>query len=169
MRARDDRPADAADPMGAKVSLPSERTILIIRAFDAPCAVVFDAWTKPEQVAQWWDPRHLPLAVCEIDLSPNGRFLFVTQGPDGAAHPFSGRYREIVPPTRLVFTSQVALNGPPSVGTLVFEEHGGTTTLTMTIECVSRADRDILLKMRVDAGTMRTLDNLAHYLRRRRP
>ena len=168
MPAGRDKPADAGgDPMAARVSLPSDHTILIVRAFAAPCAEVFDAWTRPERVAQWWDPRRQPLAICEIDLSPNGRFRFVTQGPDGAAHPFAGRYREIVPPTRLVFTTQVSLNGPPSVGTLMFEEHGGTTTLTMTIECASKADRDLLLKMRVDAGTMRTLDNLAHYLGRR--
>jgi uncharacterized protein YndB with AHSA1/START domain len=163
---RDESRGSMADA-GAKVSLPSDHTILIVRAFSAPCAAVFDAWTRPEQVTEWWDPRRQPLAACEIDLSPNGRFRFVTQGPDGAAHPFTGRYREIVPPSRLVFTTQTSLNGPSSIGTLIFEEHGGTTTLTMTIECASKADRDTLLKMRVDAGTMRTLANLAHYLGRR--
>ena len=150
----------------ATVTTPSEREVVITRTFDAPRAVVFEAWTKAEHVAQWWDPSRVPLAVCEIDLRPNGTFRFVNQGPDGMKRPFTGTYREIAAPTRLVFTTRSPL-GAESVGTLVFSEHEGKTTLTMTIACASQADRDALLQMRVDAGTARTLDNLDAYLRRR--
>jgi uncharacterized protein YndB with AHSA1/START domain len=143
--------------------MPSDREIVITRAFDAPRTVVFDAWTRAEHVAQWWDPNRTPLAVCEIDLRPNGAFRFVNQGPGGVDHPFTGIYREIAPPARLVFTARSA-SGAESVGTLVFSEHEGQTTLTMTIESASMADRDALLKMRVDVGTTRTLDNLDDYL-----
>jgi uncharacterized protein YndB with AHSA1/START domain len=127
--------------------------------------VVFEAWTKAEHVAQWWDPSRTPLAVCEIDLRPNGAFRFVNQGPVGTTHPFTGIYREIVAPSRLVFTTP-SPSGAESVGTLVFSEHKGQTTLTMTIACASRTDRDALLQMRVDVGTARTLDNLDEYLHR---
>src|SRR5713226_9543724 len=51
---------------------PAKPTIVMTRIFDAPRAVVFDAWTKAEHVAHWWDPNGEPLAVCEIDLRPNG-------------------------------------------------------------------------------------------------
>jgi uncharacterized protein YndB with AHSA1/START domain len=148
----------------AKVTTPSDREIVITRDFDAPRVVVFDAWTKPEHVARWWDPSRAPLAVCEIDLRPNGAFRFVNSGPDGIQHPFAGTYREIDPPERLVFTARTSPSGAESVGTLVFSEHDGRTTLTMTIACASRADRDALLQMRVDIGTTRTLDNLDAYL-----
>jgi uncharacterized protein YndB with AHSA1/START domain len=148
----------------AKVTTPSEREIVITRAFDAPRTVVFDAWTKAEHVAQWWDPGRAPLAVCEIDLRPNGAFRFVNRGPEGMRHPFTGVYREILAPARLVFTTRISPSGAESVGTLVFSEHGGRTTLTMTIACQSMADRDALLKMRIDVGTSRTLDNLDEYL-----
>jgi uncharacterized protein YndB with AHSA1/START domain len=150
----------------ATATTPSDREIVITRAFDAPRAVVFDAWTKAEHVSQWWDPGRTPLAVCEIDLRPNGAFRFVHQGPDGPKHPFTGIYREIAPPERLVFTTRVSPSGAESVGTLVFSEHKGRTTLTMTIACQSRADRDALLEMRIDVGTIRTLDNLDEYLGR---
>jgi uncharacterized protein YndB with AHSA1/START domain len=143
--------------------MPSDREIVITRAFDAPRTVVFDAWTKVEHVAQWWDPNRVPLAVCEIDLRPSGAFRFVNQGPDGVKHPFTGIYREIAPPTRLTFTTR-SPSGGESVGTLVFSEHEGRTTLTMTIACQSMADRDALLEMRIDVGTTRTLDNLDEYL-----
>ncbi len=147
-----------------KVTFPSDRQIVITRSFNAPRTVVFDAWTKAEHVAQWWDPSREPLEVCEIDLRPNGMFRFVHRGPDHLKHPFMGTYREISPPERLVFTTQLSPLGAESVGTLVFLEHDGRTTLTMTIECASRDDRDALLRMRIDVGTARTLDNLDEYL-----
>lgn len=151
----------------ATVATPSERAIVIMRRFDAPRAVVFDAWTKAEHVAHWWDPSGAPLAVCEIDLRPNGVFRWVNRGPDGGAgYPFTGVYREISAPGRLVFATRTGPSGAESIGTLVFTEDGGQTLLTMTIECQSRIDRDALLAMRVDVGTVRTLDNLDDYLAR---
>lgn len=149
--------------VGAKVTLPSEREIVITRGFDAPRTLVFEARTKAEHVAQWWDPSRVRLAACEIDLSPGGTFRFVNDGPGGADRSFAGVYREIDSPSRLVFTTK-SPSGAESTGTLVFRAHGETTTLTMTIECASKADRDALLDMRVDVGTARTLDNLDEYI-----
>jgi uncharacterized protein YndB with AHSA1/START domain len=135
---------------------------VITRLFDAPRALVFEAWTKAEHVAHWWDPSGVPLAVCEIDLRPNGAFRWVNRAPDGGeGHCFAGIYREITPPGRLVFTSP---SSPDQGATLVFTEEGKRTKLTMTIACASKQDRDALLEMRVDAGTARTLENLAAYL-----
>lgn len=148
----------------AKITTPSEREIVITRVFDAPRTLVFEAWTKAEHVKHWWDPSGARLAVSEIDLRPNGAFRFVNSGPDGMKHPFAGTYREIDPPVRLVFTTPAPVSGAESVGTLVFSEDDRRTTLTMTIECATRADRDALLQMRVDVGTARTLDNLDEYL-----
>ena len=144
--------------------LTSDREIVITRVFRAPRALVFDAWTRPERVAQWWDPSRRPLASCQIDLRPDGVFRFVPQGPDGDKYAFAGRYREIAPPDRLVFATMASPVIAASIGTIVFEEADGKTTLTLTIECASRADRDALLKMRVDVGTAQTLDNLAEHL-----
>jgi uncharacterized protein YndB with AHSA1/START domain/pimeloyl-ACP methyl ester carboxylesterase len=150
----------------ARISTPSEREIVITRVFDAPRALVFEAWTRAEHVTHWWDPSGARLAACEIDLRPNGRFRFVNSGAGGAGHAFTGIYREIEPPGRLVFTTRVPPSAPESVGTLLFEERDGRTTLTMTIACQSASDRDALLAMRVDQGTARTLDNLDGYLGR---
>ena len=135
----------------AKVTMPSEREIVIERIFDAPRALVFEAWTKAEHVAHWWDPSGTPLAICEIDLRPGGAFRFVNGGPDGAKYPFTGFYREITPPARLAWGNTPSpLSDGESGATLVFSEHDGKTTLTITMECQSKADRDALLRMRVD-------------------
>jgi len=144
-----------------KITTPGDRQIVVTRLFDAPRAIVFEAWTKAEHVTHWWDPSGVPLAVCEIDLRPNGAFRWVNRAPDGGeGDTFSGIYREIAPPERLVFS------GPGGIATLVFTEDGTRTKLMLTIECVTSKDREALLQMRVDAGTAQTLQNLAAYLPR---
>src|SRR6266852_3822002 len=135
----------------AKVTTPSERHIVIARTFDAPRAMVFEAWTKAEHVTQWWDPSGVPLSVCEIDLRPNGAFRWVNSA-HGGEHSFAGTYREIAAPERLVFTVRSLPLSSDSIATLIFSEVGGTTELTMTIECQSVEDRDALLEMRMDVG-----------------
>ena len=148
----------------ATVSLPSDHAIQITRSFAAPPETVFDAWTKPEQVAQWWDPSRQPLAQCDIDLRPGGAFRFEHQKrADGPGHVFAGVYREIMRPRRLVFATP-SVSGGESIGTLDFEERDGATALVMTVTCQSKADRDALLRMRVDAGTVQTLENLDAFL-----
>ena len=158
--------SEADERRVAHVTLPSDREILIIRAFDAPRDVLFEAWTKPEHLTQWWDPSGERLASCEVDLRPNGAFRFV---PAGAKPPFTGTYRDIVPPERLVFSTVVASSGAESIGTLHFDERNGRTTLTLTIACASKADRDALLAMRIDAGTLQTLENLSEFVERSWP
>ena len=160
MDGRGDREIALVNHIGAvTIATPGDREIVVTRLFDAPRPVVFEAWTKAEHVAHWWDPSGVPLAVCEIDLRPNGAFRWVNRAPDGGeGHSFSGIYREIVPPEKLVFA------GLGGIATLVFTEDEKRTKLTITIECATSKDRDALLQMRVDAGTAQTLENLAAYL-----
>ena len=160
MDGRSDRERALVNNLGpVTITTPGDRQIVMTRLFDAPRAVVFEAWTKAEHVTHWWDPSGVPLAVCEIDLRPNGAFRWVNRAPDGGeGHSFSGIYREIVPPEKLVF------GGLLGTATLVFTQDGKKTKLTMTIECATTSDRDALLQMRVDAGTAQTLENLAAYL-----
>ena len=133
-------------------------TIKLTRDFDAPCAEIFEAWTKPEHVSCWWDPAGEPLAACEIDLRPGGSFKFVTKHrPD---MPFAGTYREIAPPSRLLFEALGA------IGRVTLHETDGKTHMTVAIECRSAEHLDQYLKMGVDVGTAQTLDNLVGYMRR---
>lgn len=139
-------------------------TIVVTRRFDAPPSVVFEAWTRAEHVAHWWDPSGAPLAVCEIDLRPGGAFRWVNQGDKGMEYPFTGTYREITPPDGLVFAARTFPSSPESIATLSFVEDSAGTRFAMTIECQTIEDRDALLAMRVDVGTARTLDNLDVFL-----
>ncbi|HKS07099.1 MAG TPA: SRPBCC domain-containing protein [Gemmatimonadaceae bacterium] len=160
-------PAPNAEPKvrssEATVSTPTDLEIVITRAFRAPRSLVFEAWTKPEHVAHWWDPDGHALDQCEIDLRTEGAFRFVHAGERG--HTFGGVYREIKRPDRIVFATPTQ-SGGERTGTLEFRERDGVTTLTMTIACETKADRDQMLRIGVADGTQRTLENLANYLQR---
>lgn len=150
---------------GATITLPSDREIRIVRTFKAPRQTVFETWVRPEHVRHWWDPAGTTLAACEIDLRPGGTFRFVNSRPNGAGHAFTGIYREIAPPARLVF-SIPAPGGGESTAALAFEEHQGRTILTLIMTAPSKEARDLMLKMRIDAGTAQTLENLSKYFER---
>jgi len=160
---RSDRETAPPNNIGAvTITTPGDRQIVVTRLFNAPRGLVFEAWTKAEHVAHWWDPSGVPLAVCEIDLRPGGAFRWVNRAPDGGeGYSFAGIYREIVPPEKLVFT---APDSPERGATLIFAEDGKKTKLTITMECGTEQERDAMLQMRVDAGTAQTLENLAAYL-----
>lgn len=148
------------DPARGKSDLVVDReahAIVLTRMFAASREQVFAAWTRPEHVKCWWDPTGRPLAECEIDLRPGGAFRFVNQ-QTGAAHQFVGLYREIAPPDYLVFEVMGA------TGRVVLDEIGGKTRLTVRIECGSATHLEQYLKMGIDAGTAKTLDNLVAYI-----
>ena len=112
---------------------------------------VFDAWTSPEELTAWWDPAGVPLTHCEVDLRVGGTFTFVNAGH---GPPFTGVYRVIERPSRLVFD---ALG---SVGTITLTADGGATHLRVEIRCASAAHLQQFVQLGVDQGTARTLDNL---------
>lgn len=118
---------------------------------------VFDAWTHPEHLRHWWDPTGTPLARCNVDLRPGGAFELV---PDGDAHgpPFTGVYKQIDPPSLLVFEAMGA------VGTVRLESSGEATEMTVSIACPSREHLEQFLKVGVEVGTAQTLDNLARHV-----
>jgi len=78
----------------------------ITRVFDAPRALVWRAWTDPDEAALWWHPRGVitPRESVDLDVRPGGRYRYTMIAPDGSEYPTAGVYREITPPERLVFT-----------------------------------------------------------------
>ena len=150
------------------LTLPSDTEIVITRVFDAPPPLVFAAWTKPEHVRNWWGLRGTHLAVCEIDLRPGGAYRFVERDPDGNDFPFEGEFREIEPPSRLVYTQAYDVEpyaGHPAVMTITFEARaGGKTLMTNTSVYESREFRDGLIESGMEWGMRETLDRLEELL-----
>jgi len=152
------------------VTLPSDREIAMTRAFDAPRQLVFDAWTKPEHVRRWFGAvEGYTMPVCEIDLRAGGAWRWVMRGADGSEMEMYGEYREIAPPGRLVNTENFAgeffeAMGGGSVNTMVLEEHGVRTTMTLTSLYKSKEARDAVLRTGWESGAGETLDRLAEIL-----
>lgn len=106
----------------------SDRELVVTRTFDAPARIVFDAWTKPELLQRWWTPKSFGIVFlsCEIDARTGGRYRFVFKHGDSPPMEFFGRYLEVTPPSRLVWTNEEAGEGG-AITTVTFEEQGGST------------------------------------------
>jgi uncharacterized protein YndB with AHSA1/START domain len=110
----------------------SERELVVTRTINAPARIVFEAWTKPELLKRWWVPKSFGLSLlsCELDVRVGGRYRLVFA--HGASDPmeFFGRYLEVTPHSRLVWTNDEAEDGGP-VTTVTFEEKEGKTLLVL--------------------------------------
>lgn len=143
----------------------SDREIVVTRTFNAPARIVFEAWTKPELLMRWWAPKSYGIAFlsCEADVRPGGTYRFVFSHP-AAEQPmaFFGRYLEVEPPHRLVWTNEEAgENG--QVTTLTFEEKDGVTHLVMVDLYPSKEALDETIASGAAAGydeTFLQLDDL---------
>jgi uncharacterized protein YndB with AHSA1/START domain len=156
----------AANSDTFQVATPSDQEIRITRLFDAPRRLVFDVMTKPEHVKRWWGclGEGFSVPVCEIDLRVGGKWRFVNRHPEGEAA-FHGAYREITPPSRLVFTETMEPHPEPgSEVTAVFTEEAGKTRLTITARYPTREVRDMVLGSGMERGTAISYDRLEDLL-----
>jgi uncharacterized protein YndB with AHSA1/START domain len=146
-----------------KVTTLSDREIVLIRVFDAPRHLVFEAHTKPELLKRWLHgPDGWLLMVCEIDLKVGGKYRYVWRHTDGREMGMGGFYREIVPPERLVTTElfDEDWTGGETLGTLILSEQNGKTTLTNTLLYPSKEARDGMLKSGMEHGVSASYDRL---------
>jgi len=130
----DPRRESEAAPMKnrATVERKSERELVVTRTFNGPARIVFEAWTKPELFKQWWVPKSMDMFLrsCEMDVRVGGRYRLVFGHDASNPAEFFGRYIEVTPHSRLVWTNEEGGGGGP-VTTLTFEEKGGKTLLVL--------------------------------------
>jgi uncharacterized protein YndB with AHSA1/START domain len=109
----------------------SERELVVTRTFNGPARIVFEAWTRPELLKRWWAPKStgVSLLSCEADVRAGGRYRFEFGREAAQPMAFFGRYLEVTPHSRLVWTNEESDDG--AVTTVTFEEKGGTTLLVM--------------------------------------
>ena len=122
----------AAIKDGTTTERTSDRELVITRSFNGPAHLVFRAWTTPELLMRWWAPKSfgINLVGCEVDARTGGsyRMLFEVPGqPEPVA--FFGKYLQVTPPRRLVWTNEETEDG--SVTTVTFEEKDGKTHLVV--------------------------------------
>jgi uncharacterized protein YndB with AHSA1/START domain len=109
----------------------SERELVVTRTFNGPARIVFEAWTKPELFKRWWAPKStgVPLLSCEMDVRVGGKYRLEFGHDPATSMAFFGRYIEVMPPSRLVWTNEESDDG--AVTTVTFEEKGDKTLLVL--------------------------------------
>jgi uncharacterized protein YndB with AHSA1/START domain len=110
----------------------SECELVVTRTFNSPAHIVFEAWTQPELLERWWTPKSFGISFvsCEADVRTGGTYRFVFSHP-ASEQPmaFFGRYIEVTPHSRIVWTNEESADGP--VSTVTFEEKDGKTLLVL--------------------------------------
>ena len=148
------------------VNLKSDLEVELTRVFNAPRRLVFEAHSKPEHMQRWWGPRGTTMVSCEMDFRAGGRWRYVLRKANGKEYAFRGEYREIAPPERLVQTFEFeGMPGAITVEELVFTEHDGKTTLSVTSRLNSIEARDSMLQSGMEKGAAETYDRLEELLR----
>ena len=147
-----------------KVTIPTDREIVLTRVFDAPRTLVFDAFTKPELLRQWFGPRGWSLVVADVDLKVGGTFRFMLRGPDGNDLGMRGIWREIIAPERSIHMESFDDYPGESQVTTVLTEQQEKTTVTATIIYPSKEIRDAVLNSGMEHGAAESYDKLAELL-----
>jgi uncharacterized protein YndB with AHSA1/START domain len=143
----------------------SERELVVTRTFDGPARLVFEAWTKPELLKRWWAPKStgLVLLSCEADVRTGGTYRFVFGHGTSEPMAFYGRYVEVIPSSRLVWTNEEGGDGGP-VTTVTFEEKGGKTAVVVHELHPSKESLDAARESGVEAGTLEAFAQLDELL-----
>jgi uncharacterized protein YndB with AHSA1/START domain len=149
--------------------VPSE--LHLRRFFAAPRQTVFDAWTKPEMVKEWWGPKGFTNPVCEIDARGGGEIRIHMRGPDGTVYPMTGRFIEFYPPYRFHFTSgPVDKEGKQILETwtsVFFEEKDGGTEVVVDVHVTKSTPESVGPLKGMREGWTQMMDRLVEFVGRR--
>jgi uncharacterized protein YndB with AHSA1/START domain/DNA-binding transcriptional ArsR family regulator len=143
------------------------RSIIVSRMIDAPPALVFDAWTDPKYLAQWWGPTGFTTTTHAFDMRPGGIWRFVMHGPDGRDYQNNVTFDEIVKPERIVFHHDDPQNAGRvhHVTTATFEAAGTGTHLTLNMVFPTAEERERVAREHgAVEGGHQTLGRLADYV-----
>ena len=143
----------------------SERELVVTRTIDGPAHIVFDAWTKPELMKRWWVPKSvpIPLVSIEMDVRVGGTYRFVFQVDPTTTMAFFGRYLEVSPPSKLVWTNEEG-DGDAVVTTVTFDEQQGRTRLVVRDLYPSKDALEAAIASGSTAGWAEMLDQLDELL-----
>jgi len=142
----------------------SERELVVTRTINAPARMVYEAWTKPELFRQWWVPKSfgLTLLSCDLDVRVGGQYRLVFRHGDSQMA-FFGKYVEVIPPSRLVWTNEEGEDAGP-VTTATFEEKGGKTLVVLHELYPSKESLDAAMASGEKSGMDETFNQLDELL-----
>ena len=140
----------------------SDRELIITRLLNAPRELVWDVFTKPEHIKNWWGPNGFTNTIDKMDVKPGGEWEFVMHGPDGTDYKNKSIYKEIVRPERIVFEH---VSGPKFIATITFTAEGNKTHLKwhMLFESAEQFQQ-VVKTFKADEGLKQNIVKLEEYL-----
>ncbi|NUS72447.1 MAG: SRPBCC family protein [Corynebacteriales bacterium] len=140
---------------------PSRQDIVITRAFNAPKDIVFEAFTNPEHIPNWWGPAEYSTVIESAEMRPGGSWRYIQQDKDGNEYGFRGVYHDVVPNERIVSTFEFeGVPGHVALETVVFTEVDGVTTYNGLSVFQSIEDRDGMVASGMREGFSEGMDRL---------
>jgi uncharacterized protein YndB with AHSA1/START domain len=148
--------------MENKKSSTHNREITISRKLNAPVDLVWEAWTKPEHIANWWGPNGFTNTISKMDMTAGGEWDLVMHGPDGTDYKNKSVFREVVLHKKIVYEH---VSAPKFISTISFEEQGEQTHLTwhMLFESVEEFIQ-VVKTFKADEGLKQNVEKLEVYL-----
>jgi uncharacterized protein YndB with AHSA1/START domain len=143
----------------------SDRELRISRLFDAPIELVWEVWTDPDHIKNWWGPNGFTNTITRMDMKPGGEWDLVMHGPDGTDYKNKSVFKEIIKHKKIVYEH---VTGPKFTSTIEFEKRGETTFLSWHMLFQSREEFIQTVKtFKADEGLRQNIEKLNEYLRAR--
>ncbi len=150
-----------------------QKEFSIVREYDAPPEKVFQAWTDPALVTQWWGPEGVFTPICEVDARPGGLIHIVMEAGEamgdykGMQWPMDGTFEEVKAPSKIVFTSSAVNQGVESFQhrtTVTFDEQGGKTKMTVHVAVTNMLPGSEYAVAGMEQGWNSQFDKLGRFL-----
>lgn len=147
--------------MENKKSSTHDRELVISRTLNAPVELVWEVWTKPEHIANWWGPNGFTNTITKMDMIPGGEWNLVMHGPDGTDYKNKSIFKEVIPFKKIVYEHI----SPRFVATVNFEEQGVQTHIKwhMLFETAEEFIR-VVKTFKADEGLKQNIEKLVVYL-----
>jgi len=148
--------------MESKVANTSDRELLITRKLDAPIELVWEVWTDPKHIANWWGPNGFTNTITKMDMVPGGEWDLVMHGPDGTDYKNKSIFKEIVPMKKIVYDH---VSGPKFTATIDFEPQGNQTFIKwhMLFETAEQFIQ-VVKTFKADEGLKQNIEKLNAYM-----
>lgn len=148
--------------MGNQKNDTSDREIFLTKILNAPVELVWEVWTSPEHIANWWGPNGFTNTISKMDVSPGGEWNLVMHGPDGTDYKNKSVFKEVIPFKKLVYEH---VSAPKFTATIQFEAQGEQTFLSwhMLFETAEQFIQ-VVKTFKADEGLKQNVEKLAVYL-----
>ena|SRR5580765_243778 len=148
--------------MESKKSSTHDRELIVTRTLNAPVELVWEAWTMPEHIANWWGPNGFTNTITKMDFNPGGEWDLIMHGPDGTDYKNKSIFKEIVPFKKIVYEH---VSGPKFIATVDFEKQGNQTFIRwhMLFETAELYIQTVKT-FKADQGLKQNIEKLNTYL-----